>query len=486
MRILVAASEMSPYAKTGGLGDVLGALPRALAREGHQVKLFMPHYRTINLNGRRPVTLDLDLKIPVGAAVHNVTINLLKDRQRGLDVYLVGCDHYFGREALYVDPATGKDYHDNDERFILFARAVMQTAKAVGFSPQIVHAHDWQAALLPALLATSLARDSFFAGTRAVLTIHNLAHQGQFPGERFRLLEMPEALFAPEKPFEFYGKVNFLKAGISFAHKVTTVSPRYAQEIQTTRFGCGLEGVLRERSTDLVGILNGVDYTVWSPSRDQYIPYRYHLNNLGGKRMTKVELLKAAGLPVRDSAPLIGMIARLVHQKGLSLIEEVAERLLAMNLQMIVLGTGDDRYEKLLLALQERYSDKLKVYLTLDEALAHRIEAGSDIFLMPSLFEPCGLNQMYSLKYGTVPVVNHVGGLADTIQPFDPTTGQGTGFVFHKESADALLKATADALASFGRRRTWTRIMKNGMQRDFSWAKAVAAYLSLFKRITSQ
>lgn len=485
MRIVVAASEMTPLAKTGGLGDVLGALPRAMAREGHDVRVFLPHYPSIDLAGRKVTRIGGHITVDVGGTPHEVNLSVVKDRQRGLEVILVGCDHYFDRPALYVDPETGKDYPDNDERFILFGRAVMESCRAIGLRPDVIHAHDWQAALLPVFLKTHYANDEVFAGAKSVLTIHNLAHQGLFPGERFRLLNLPDALFGAEQPVEFYGQVNFLKAGINFADKITTVSERYAEEIQTGKFGCGLEGVLAGRKDDLVGILNGVDYTVWSPSRDKNIPYRYHINNLAGKRMTKVELLNTAGLPVRDQSPLVGMIARLVQQKGLDLIAEAADRMLALDLQFIVLGTGEEKYHKLLTMLQERHPDKVRVYLRHDEKLAHQIEAGADAFLMPSLFEPCGLNQMYSLKYGTVPIVNHVGGLADTIEPFDPEKKAGTGFVFNEETPEALLASIEEMVRTYSRRRLWTGLMKNGMRQDYSWGRAVAKYIELFHSLTN-
>jgi len=460
MRILVAASELTPLAKTGGLGDVLGALPRALARKGHEVLVFLPFYKTLNLDGIKTKSVPIDVQVSVGAVSQIASLSMVKDRQRGLRICLIHHPEYFDRDAYYTDPSTGKDYPDNAERFTFFCRAVLEAARALDFAPEIVHAHDWQAALLPALLKTEYKEDGFFEDTRSVMTIHNLAHQGQFEADKYSVLNLPEELMAAEQPFEFWGKVNFLKAGICFADHITTVSEKYAEEIQTEKFGCGLDGVLSNRKEAITGILNGVDYTVWSPSRDKFIPYRYHINNLGGKRMTRVELVNAAGLPVREKTPLI--------------------------VQMIVLGTGDPVYHEMFESLQEKHPDRMRAFLRHDEALAHQIEAGADIFLMPSLFEPCGLNQMYSLKYGTIPLVHKVGGLADTVIPFDAQNGEGTGFVFEDETPEAMLEALDDAIRVFARKRVWTKLMKNGMRQDFSWDRAVDRYVELFDRTLSR
>ena len=480
MKILVAASEMAPYVKTGGLGDVVGALPKALARRGHEVWVFVPGYRAVDFGVRRLQRWVSSKPIAVGDRSYPWRMVGFSDNRDKLSAQFVLNDHYFGRDNLYVDTANGHDYPDNDERFLFFAHAVLQAAMDQGLAPDILHVHDWQAGLLPVLVREVPAYASHFKTTKTVLTIHNLAHQGTFEGDRFDLLNMPERLFMAEQAFEFYGKVNFLKAAIVYADKITTVSPEYAREIQTAQFGCGLEGVLQQRRDDITGILNGVDYTVWSPSRDKFIPYRYHSANLGGKKKTRVELAHLAGLPIRDKVPLIGMVSRLAYQKGFDLIEAAAERLMSRNLQMVILGTGEEKYHQMLLGLQERYPDKLKCLLRLDDKMAHVIEAGADVFLMPSLFEPCGLNQIYSLKYGTVPVVHRVGGLADTITEFDPESGQGTGFVFDTPTVDAMLAAVDRAMTLFRKRRVWTKLMKNGMQQDFSWDRSVERYEHLF------
>ncbi len=483
LNIVVAASEMVPFAKTGGLGDVLGALPHSLARQGHRVKMFLPHYANLNSDRNRLEKLDLAADITIGETVRSLSTAVCRDRKSGLETYFVGNDHYFGRPGLYTDPATGSDFVDNDERFVFFCRGVLRILAELDFKPDVIHVHDWQAGLIPVYLKTTMADDPFFARTKTVLTIHNLAHQGTFAEDRIKNLDLPKELFYATGPMEFYGKANFLKGAIHYADKITTVSKRYAEEIQTEEFGSGLHGVLKERASDLTGILNGVDYTIWSPSRDKLIPHRYYLANLSGKRMNKVELLNRAGLPVREKTPLIGIISRLVHQKGFDLIEAAAEDLFKMNMQMIVLGMGEQKYHDLLADLEAKYPDRLKAFYVLDEKVAHQIEAGADAFLMPSLFEPCGLNQMYSLKYGTVPIVNAVGGLADTITNFDPATGEGNGFVMRAQTPKALLEAVERVIETYQRKRVWSSIMKSGMRQDFSWNRAVEEYTDLFKKL---
>lgn len=477
----MAGSEVAGFARTGGLGDVLGALPNQLAKTGHRVKLFMPYYADIDIANPKITMYDWELDVKIGDQVFPLTLGRHLAGRSGVEIYFVYNEELFDRPGLYRDPETGKDYVDNDLRFAFFARGVLEACRKLNFKPHVVHAHDWQAALLPVYLKTVYQSDSHFKGTRSVLTIHNLGYQGVFEGDRFGALGLPaEQFYAVTGPMEFYGKINFLKGGIVHADRLTTVSQQYAKEIQTAEFGHGLEGVLQDRTADLTGILNGVDYTVWSPSRDKEIPYRYHTANLSGKRMTQVELMNEIGLPIRDTSPLIGMVTRLADQKGLDLLEQVADRLFARDIQMVILGTGEEHYHSFLQSLQERYPDKLRVFLTFDNTLAHKIEAASDAFLMPSRYEPCGLNQLYSLKYGTIPIVRKVGGLADTVAEFDPETGQGTGFVFEEYSADKMLAAIERALRIYPRRRLWTKIMKNGMKQDFSWKQSAKRYAELF------
>jgi len=477
---------MVPFAKTGGLGDVVGALPVEMAKAGHDVMVMIPHYDFVETGQPGFGPLRWCHTVNIGERQDAMTSHLTRDRKSGMQVCFLGNRDYFGRGGLYGNPDTKEDYADNDQRFSFFSRSVLEATRRLEFRPDIVHLHDWQAALIAVYLQTVYADDPFFAGVKTVLTIHNLAHQGGFDADRFRLLGLPDRLLMPTAPMEFFGKSNFLKVGIVTADLITTVSPRYAREIQTGKFGCGLDGVLRERADDLRGILNGVDYTIWTPSRDRLLPHKYYPANLSGKRMNKIDLLRASGLPIRDDVPLVGMISRLVYQKGLDLIREAADRLFAMDLQMVALGTGDEKYHKLLRHLETKYPDKLKVYLVHDEKLAHWIEGAADVFLMPSLFEPCGLNQMYSLKYGTVPIVNEVGGLADTVVDYDSDTAKGTGFVFNEETPEAMLDAVERATIAFRRKRPWMKLMKNGMKQDFSWPRSVRQYLSEFETLIAR
>ena len=339
--------------------------------------------------------------------------------------------------------------------------------------------------MVSVFLKTVLKDDPFWRDMPTILTIHNLGYQGSFDGDRFAQLGLPPELMYPMSgALEFYGHVNFLKGGIVESDKVTTVSERYATEIQSSaEFGHGLEGVLQQRSADISGILNGVDYTVWSPSRDKDIPFRYHLANLSGKRMTKIELLNRAGMPHREKSALVGMVTRLADQKGLDLIAEASERMMAMDIQLVVLGTGEKKYHDFFAELQKQYPDRCKAWLKFDNQLSHQIEAAADIFLMPSRYEPWGLNQMYSLKYGTVPVVRCVGGLADTVVDYDESTGKGTGFVFEDYTADAMMDALERAVTFYPRRRVWTKLMKAGMRQDFSWKRSAARYETLYRSV---
>jgi starch synthase len=487
LKILFVSSEVAPFARTGGLGDVLGALPRTLAKQGHDIKVCLPKYKAVGDSASKLVRIDWSAPIEIGGNIAEAAAYRQHNNRPRMDYYFVDNDYFFNRPELYRDPKTGKDYKDNLERFLFFDRAVLELVKHLNWRPDVIHCHDWQASLLPAYLKTAYADDRLLRGCKTILTIHNLGYQGIFPADLFDLLDLPGEYNRPVTgPLEFYGKLNLLKVGIVTADALTTVSPRYAVEISTPEYGCGLEGVLRQRGDALHGILNGVDYSIWSPSRDAKIPYRYSRSNLSGKRMILVELMGKAGLPIRDGTPVIGMISRLADQKGWDLIAEAAERLFAMNLQMIVLGTGDQKYHKLLRKLERKYPDKLKAYLTFNDSLAHWIEAGADMFLMPSRYEPCGLNQMYSLKYGTVPIVREVGGLADTVSDYQPETGEGTGFVFRDYSADELLNVVKRAVDVFARRRTWTKLMKSAMAEDFSWEASAKAYSKLYQEISDQ
>ncbi len=483
LKVLFASPEVVPFVKTGGLADVSGMLPRVLAEMGHTVAVVLPKYSVIPDELMRNAVAGPSVDLPIGDGRETMKLYRMSDNATSLEYFFIDHTDYFDRASLYVDPDTGEDYPDNHIRFSAFCRAILELAKIIDWRPDIIHANDWQTGLLPVYLATTRKDDPFFASTKTVFTIHNLAYQGKFPAEAFADLQLPAELYYPTGPFEFYGQVNLMKAAISYATRINTVSERYAVEIQTSpEYGAGLEGVLASRTQDVFGIINGVDYSDWSPSRDALIPHRYGITNLSGKRADKVELVNRLGLPLRDHVPLIGMITRLADQKGLDLIEAAADNLSALDMQMVILGTGDPKYHELLQSLEEQYPDKLRVLLKYDNEMAHWIEAGADLFLMPSRYEPCGLNQLYSLKYGTLPIVRDTGGLADTIDDIDPKAGTGTGFVFEEYESKAMLTAIRRAINLFGRKRIWRRIMKQAMTRDYSWRRSAEKYVELYRK----
>jgi starch synthase len=484
LNIAFITPEAVPYAKTGGLADISGILPHLLAEEGHNVKLILPLYRQVTASFSNLKKLSYSFDISIGDEKHKAEFYQLTNSQSGLETIFVANNFFFDRAELYRDVKSGEDYEDNDERFIFFSGAVLEGMRAMAWRPDVWHANDWQTALIPIYLKTLYKDDLFYSSSRSVFTIHNLAYQGQFPKETFPKLELDKALFYGTAPLEFWGKVNFVKGAVLFADKITTVSPTYAKEIQgTADFGMGLEGVLRERAVDLVGILNGVDYKIWSPTRDRLIPAHYYPANLSGKKTNKLALVHRAGFPIRMEQPLFGMISRLDSQKGFDLLEEIIDDMMKLDMQFILLGTGDEKYHAIFKKAEATYPDKFKFYMKFDNELAHLIEAGSDIFLMPSRYEPCGLNQMYSLKYGTVPIVRKTGGLADTVIDFDENNKIGTGFVFEEYEAEELLDTTKRAIRIFNRRKTWYKIMKQGMKQDFSWEKSTKAYLELYSSL---
>jgi starch synthase len=401
--------------------------------------------------------------------------------QEGVRYFFVDYPPYFDRDGLYVDG--GADYPDNAQRFALFARAALELVKRTGV-PELIHCHDWQSALVPVLLKSQHAKDPALARVPVVFTVHNLGYQGLFPRETVPALGLPWSLFTMEA-LEFYGQVNFLKGGLVFADFVTTVSRKYAQEIQTEEYGHGLDGVIRRRAATVTGIVNGVDYSEWSPETDKFLVAHYSVDKLDGKRACKKDLLEQFHLPAADlKKPLVGIVSRFATQKGFDLIAEVADELMENDLKVVALGTGEPEFETLFRELAERFPKKFAVRIAYDNALAHKIEGGSDIFLMPSRYEPCGLNQIYSLKYGTVPVVRATGGLDDTIEPFDLRTGRGTGFKFAEYAGEALLDCLEQALHVYERNpEAWRRLMENGMRKDFSWNASAAEYEQLYQRV---
>jgi starch synthase len=475
--ILMVVSEAVPYSKTGGLGDVGGALPAALARLGHHVTVVTPRYR--GMPDGKPVAA-----FSRGAWLGAPDFRMLERvHDDGVRFWFVDCPAYYDRDDLYAGRLG--DYPDNHLRFSLLARAALECAAATGMRPGVLHAHDWQAGLLPVYLRARFRRHVAFADAGTVFTIHNLAYQGIFGREVLPALDLPWEIFTGEG-LEFWNNVSFLKAGINFSEVVTTVSRRYALEIQTAEQGFGFEGILQRRAGALVGIRNGVDTTVWDPARDPLLPARFSVSDLSGKAGVKQALLARAGLdaPGQWMRPVIGMVSRMVDQKGLDLIAAAVRSgaLQALDASFVILGTGAPHYEAMWRTLASTHPNRVAVTVGFSEDLAHLIEGGSDIFLMPSRFEPCGLNQMYSLRYGTVPVVRATGGLDDTVQDVDEATGDGTGFKFRAHTSEAMMEALHRALAWYARPAAWRRIQLAGMAQDNSWEASAREYVDVYHR----
>ena len=480
MNIVFAASECVPFSKTGGLADVVGALPQALAALGHNVSVYLPNYRQTHLTGAK--VLLPSVTIPFDDQYRFCSV-LDGGKRSGVQFYFIDYPPFFDRDALYGTPAG--DYPDNAERFSLYCRAVLEAAKILGV-PEIFHCHDWQSALIPVLLRTSYADDPIFRGTATVFTIHNIGYQGLFPPDTLPLLMLPWDLFTIDK-MEFWGKANFLKGALVFADHITTVSRKYSQEIQTAEFGFGLDGVLRERIGSVSGILNGVDYNEWSPERDTFIVRQYSSERLDDKRECKYDLLRQFGIENAKNIdlPVLGIVSRFAAQKGFDLLAEIADDLALLPCTFTILGSGDKVYQDLFLKLSRQYPEKFALRVAYDNALAHKIEAGADMFLMPSRYEPSGLNQMYSLRYGTVPIVRATGGLDDTVEPWNAATGKGTGFKFGPYSGAVLLATIHEALTAFKDKAGWRKLMLNGMKKDFSWTASAREYVKVYEKLVS-
>ena len=473
------ASEAAPYAKSGGLGDVLAALPRALVRLGHEVDVVIPRYRDLPAAAREGAIRVFTDGRDVEATVYAVT-------DRGVRILFVDAPEYFGREHLY-GTATA-DYPDNAIRFALLTRAALEWGAERGRAYDVVHGHDWQAGLASLLLERTFRHAHAFRSAGTVFTIHNLAYQGLFDAGWLPRLNLGADVMHAGG-LEFWGRISFLKAGIVFSRLITTVSPTYAREIQTPELGFGFDGILHHRAADLIGILNGIDYDEWDPARDPYLPVPYNADRLDGKAAAKRALLDSFGLRAGAEArerPLVGMISRMVDQKGFDLLADTAGTLPRLDANFVLLGTGEPRYEGLWRELAARYPDRIGVRIGFDEGLAHAIEGGADIFLMPSRFEPCGLNQMYSLRYGTVPVVRATGGLVDTVRDVDAAAGDGTGFTFTEYSASALLAALGRAFRAYQDPVVWRRIQSAGMRQDFSWDASARQYVAAYERATME
>jgi starch synthase len=484
MHVIFVASEAVPFAKTGGLADVIGALPRALERQGHTTAVFLPAYRCVQAAGESITRTGINLAIPVGSELIEGSVYTSVPSGSNVPFYLIDQPRYFDRDGIYGEG--GADYADNAERFIFFNLAVLAAIQSLDIRPDVIHCNDWQTGLVPAYVKTRYERVPALAAAGSLLTIHNMAYLGLFPRCAVGLTGLDWSLFN-WRQLEFRGGLCFLKAGLVFADMLNAVSPTYAKEIQTPAFGSGLDGLLRYRQADLWGIVNGIDTDLWSPSREPALIQRYDAATVfQGKPVCKAWLQKRAGLAERPEVPLFAQIGRLDRQKGWDLLAEVADRLLERDVQVVVLGEGRPEYHALLADLGRRYPHKFWAHLGFCDELAHQIEAGADISLMPSRFEPCGLNQLYSLAHGTVPVVRATGGLADTVVDVTAQTladSTATGFVFIEPTATALWQAIERALSHWADRQSWLGLVQSGMRADWSWGRSASAYLRLYEEV---
>ena len=477
MKIVHAASELYPYVKTGGLADAVGSLASTLADKGHEVSVFVPAYRAaLERKEMARAEQRLGLRVEMGDRIYAGDVRVLPVK-KGLTVYFIGREEFFDRQSPYGNGE--RDYEDNDARFVFFCKAVVEVMRMAEIRADVVHSHDWQAALLPLMVRNEERRSGISLAMKTVFTIHNIAFQGIFPMRSFGLTNLPDELLGIDG-FEYYGQINLMKGGILFADRVTTVSPRYALEIQTAEFGCGLEGVVATRADDLVGLINGIDPKVWSPARDRLLPARYAAEDLTGKPVCRAALLRKMGMDEAFKGPVFGMICRLTEQKGVDLLLAAKDFFLEHECLLIVLGTGEKRFESALRDLANAHPAKIALNLVHDEETSHLIEAGADFFLMPSRFEPCGLNQMYSQAYGTIPVVSRVGGLTDTVIDLDEHPAEGTGIMFAPTAID-MTQALHRAWRLHEQPERLGEALRRGMARDFSWQKAATAYEQLYE-----
>lgn len=459
LKVLLASSEVVPFAKTGGLADVAGSLPLALEELGVDVRVIMPKYASVKAS-RNSAKIGKDIK-----------------------VYFVENEDYFNRKELYTD--LFGDYKDNLDRFVFFSREILERCRKEGFAPDVIHCNDWQTALVPVYLNTIYKYDPFFVNTRTLYTVHNLAYQGLFPKEEFPKIGLDWTLFHIDY-FEFYDKVNLMKAGLVYSDAISTVSPTYAKEILAREFGCGLEGVLKARENALFGILNGIDYNLWSPEKDTKIFKNYSVDSLQDKYLNKEMFQKEMGLKVDRNIPMFGMITRLAEQKGADFVADIIDKLLNMKAQFVLLGTGDIKYHVIFEKIAKKYPALASISLKFDAVLAQKIYASSDFFFIPSRYEPCGLSQMISFRYGTAPVVRQTGGLKDTVQEFDPGTGKGTGFTFIEPKSEDLFSAVKKSLMVYKDKPLWMSLIKYLMGLDYSWEASAKEYINLYNRIVKK
>ncbi len=474
--VVFVSPEAAPFAKTGGLADVAGALPVALKASGCDVTLILPLYRDVRASGARLESAGFEVSVPVGGRL--IKAGVFRGDLDKVDVFFIECDEFFDRTRLYG--TDDRDYFDNLERFSFFSRAALEVIKTGRIKADIIHSNDWQTGLVSAYLKDIYAKDPHFSNTASVFTIHNIAYQGIFPAGQYDIIGLSHALFSPEG-LEFWGSVSLLKAGITFSDAITTVSPTYAKEIQTPENGGGLEGVLLGKKDRLYGILNGADYKLWNPETDALIPANFSAEDMAGKQSCKKSLLKKFGLKSKKAVPVLGIVARLTEQKGFDILIEAMPELMDNDLRLVILGAGEARYKQLIEEEAGKYPDKLSFRFGFDVKLSHLVTAGADIFLMPSRFEPCGLNQIYCMKYGTIPVVRATGGLNDTVR--DVSTGMdATGFKFAEYSKDSLLEKAGEALSIFKDKNAWEALVRNAMKEEFSWREAAKKYIEVYNK----
>ncbi len=483
MRIAFVSSEVEPFSKTGGLADVAGALPVELNRLGADVIVFTPFYKSVKEKDFEYVKADFGSELVLTLNGEKINYEVFRSKIPGSDVtvYFIDAPRFFHRKEFYTSE------QDEPQRFAFFQKAVIEILQRIKWRGDVIHVNDWQTSLIPYYLKTTYSWDKLFEKTKTLLTIHNIGYQGTFGKEMLEKVEILPEHFYPLGPAEFYGKINFLKLGILFSDKINTVSETYARELLTPEFSGGLEGVLKQRQKDLSGIINGVDYSVWSPEKDKFIPVNYSVNSLEKKEENKKALAAEVGLKYNAATPILGIVSRLVSQKGFDLFLDLFDFFVEADAQLVVLGSGDEKYETFFSKLAFYSEGNVKVRIGYNNNLAHLIEAGADIFLMPSLYEPCGLNQIYSLKYGTVPVVRKTGGLADTVQDWDETPAKkGNGFVFEKFDSGEFRKAIERAIKTYGDKKIWRKIQRNGMLADFSWKNSARKYLDLYRKLTDE
>lgn len=478
MKIAFASSEAVPYAKTGGLADVAGSLPKALEKLGCEVKVFIPKYSRVDDDrfdlqycwdiGEIPIRMTGQIKI-----AHMYQAKLPNSK---VEINFIDCPYYFFRNGIYTNDS------DEDQRFIFFQKGVLEALQRLRWKPDIIHCNDWQTGLLPLYIKDNYSWDDLFRNTKSLFTIHNIGYQGRFPHSAMLHTELKEGYYYPGGPVEFENTVSFMKAGLSFADKINTVSKKYAEEILTPEYGAGLDTLLKSRSSDLSGILNGIDYEAWNPETDKFIHHHYSSKDLSGKLENKKFLMEKFHLPFNEKVPLIGIISRMATQKGFDIFLDAANDIINLNAQWIILGNGEENYENFFRELSFRYPDKAAVYIGFNNELSHLVEAGADIFVMPSHYEPCGLNQIYSLRYGTVPVVRKTGGLADTVQDWDDDHDTGCGFSFNDYTGFALYNAVKRAIDTFPNKKVWNKIQTNGMSKDYSWEYSAKEYLNLYEQ----